>query len=465
MKKIFAVLFILFSFSISQRKVFAVNECSNFATYPQPLKENNFLTIDNYANSGRTLYYFRFSLDIKDPDIDGIDVLNHTFLDKYSSEKEFQDVAIPNGYYIDTTTKKIYGNIGTSISTDPILSVGKHQINVLRRGTTYCPLEFNIQGKTETTLTPTPTTALEPSICEMRASPSYIDSSTDVSIQIVDDSDKLKDYTFKYGWVSKYRLRITVRNERGELVKETGLGLTPNDASISPDGTIYYYILKSINKFNPNQSVTVSMDKYNWTVPEYQPYTSCPQVHFIVGVGVVTPVPTKTPEEEAQERAKNKLAPVCNQLSCPKGKEVIFEDNEFKCCNKAFRDDIKWGCEPLLDNSEGRKCIACVTGKQVGDEKYDSPGSWTAIGCIPTGAGGFVAWILGPMIGIAGGIAFLLILGGGFSILFSQGNPETIAAGKERITAAVLGLLVIIFSVLILKVIGVDILDLPGFEQ
>ena len=65
--------------------------------------------------------------------------------------------------------------------------------------------------------------------------------------------------------------------------------------------------------------------------------------------------------------------------------------------------------------------------------------------------------------GIGGGIAFLLILVAGFMIITSQGSPDKIQAGKELLTSAIAGLLLIIFSVFILELIGVDILEIPGF--
>lgn len=87
----------------------------------------------------------------------------------------------------------------------------------------------------------------------------------------------------------------------------------------------------------------------------------------------------------------------------------------------------------------------------------------TAIGCIPTDFTGLFNSFFTLGIGIAGGIAFLLILFGGFQILTSAGNPERLAAGKELVTSAITGLLMIIFSVFLLRVIGVDILGIPGF--
>lgn len=88
----------------------------------------------------------------------------------------------------------------------------------------------------------------------------------------------------------------------------------------------------------------------------------------------------------------------------------------------------------------------------------------TQIGCVDaSGVGGFVGSLMRLSTNIAGGIAFLLILFSGFQILTSAGNPERLNAGKELLSSAIAGLLLIIFAVFLLKVIGVDILCIPGF--
>lgn len=88
----------------------------------------------------------------------------------------------------------------------------------------------------------------------------------------------------------------------------------------------------------------------------------------------------------------------------------------------------------------------------------------TAIGCIPVGGGfeSLMAWILRRAIGISGGIAFLLVISGAFKILTSAGNPKSIQAAQETISSALIGLLLIIFSVFLLELIGVKILGIPG---
>jgi len=85
----------------------------------------------------------------------------------------------------------------------------------------------------------------------------------------------------------------------------------------------------------------------------------------------------------------------------------------------------------------------------------------TAIGCIPiTDTNAFIGFILKWAIGIGGGIAFLLIIYAGFMIMTSSGNPERLKAGQELLTSAIAGIIMLIFSVFILRVIGINILGI-----
>jgi len=69
--------------------------------------------------------------------------------------------------------------------------------------------------------------------------------------------------------------------------------------------------------------------------------------------------------------------------------------------------------------------------------------------------------ILQIAIGVAGGVAFLMLVYGAFRMTFSQGNPEAIQDAREIITGAIIGLLLIVFSVFLLRLIGINILGLP----
>ncbi len=86
----------------------------------------------------------------------------------------------------------------------------------------------------------------------------------------------------------------------------------------------------------------------------------------------------------------------------------------------------------------------------------------TAIGKIDSDPVKLVSGVLRFALGIGGGIAFLLIVFGGFKLTFSQGNPDNLQAGRDMITSAIVGLLIIIFSTFLLRLIGIDILGLPA---
>jgi len=161
---------------------------------------------------------------------------------------------------------------------------------------------------------------------------------------------------------------------------------------------------------------------------------------------------------------------------CKKHPEAGF----FQWCgnrlNPSTRGRIYCGCYPRrtvppagvyapcgLDTALGyEECIACVEPGRT----YEDGGSWTALGCIPNNPRELVVWVLGRAIGIGGGIAFLLMIWGGFQVITAAGNPDRLNAGKEIITSAIAGLLIIIFSLFLLELIGVDILGLEevGFK-
>lgn len=104
-----------------------------------------------------------------------------------------------------------------------------------------------------------------------------------------------------------------------------------------------------------------------------------------------------------------------------------------------------------------------VQAQDPNDPTVGCPGGHinTAIGCIPANSESALAtFILSWGLGIASGIALLLIGYGGIQIMSAGGNPQKIQAGKELITAAIAGLALIIFSAYILRVLGVEILGI-----
>lgn len=88
----------------------------------------------------------------------------------------------------------------------------------------------------------------------------------------------------------------------------------------------------------------------------------------------------------------------------------------------------------------------------------------TALGCIPVEIGPFVAFLSKYIFGIAGGIAFLMMVYGFFLMATSSGDPKAVQGAKETVTSAITGLLVAIFGMFILRLIALNILQIPGLK-
>ena len=110
------------------------------------------------------------------------------------------------------------------------------------------------------------------------------------------------------------------------------------------------------------------------------------------------------------------------------------------------------------NEQEVKECKECF------DKGGGGKWAWTALGCIPTDPTELIKWAFPYLLGFGGLAAFLLIVFAGIQIMTSSGNPEKLKAGKELITSAVMGLIFIILSLFLLRVVSVDILHIPGLE-
>jgi hypothetical protein len=133
---------------------------------------------------------------------------------------------------------------------------------------------------------------------------------------------------------------------------------------------------------------------------------------------------------------------------------------------------LTFTCNTGVPSEQNDKCICNFAPPPPPGEKQwcDSVGRattvktgrlWTAIGCIPID---FISTLtqklIGFAIGVAGGVAFILILYAGFEIITSQGDIYKIKNGRELLTAAITALLMVIFATTLLRLIGVDILKI-----
>ena len=87
----------------------------------------------------------------------------------------------------------------------------------------------------------------------------------------------------------------------------------------------------------------------------------------------------------------------------------------------------------------------------------------TAFGCIEVGTTqGLVITFMRIGLGLAGGTAFILIVYAGFMIMTSSGDPGKLNAGKELLTAAIGGLILLILGAYFLDIVGTGILGIFG---
>lgn len=141
--------------------------------------------------------------------------------------------------------------------------------------------------------------------------------------------------------------------------------------------------------------------------------------------------------------------------ACVAGAKPTIGDTSDPSC-KCVEDDTglaslctKYSQKP----EEATACLRCVDKKAI----------WTGFGCFRTDVGGFIQDFVKIIVGAAGGIALMCIIYSAYLIQFSRGNPERLKKAREYLTSCIMGLLLIIFSIFILRLIGVDILRIPGF--
>lgn len=127
--------------------------------------------------------------------------------------------------------------------------------------------------------------------------------------------------------------------------------------------------------------------------------------------------------------------------------------NQCKCISKSALSAL---CTSYLRGSgEYSQCVQCTENKG---------GLWTGAGCLRVTTAGFIQdTLLGLGVGIAGIVAILCIIYSAILLQTSGGSPERIKKAREYLTNCIIGLLIIIFSVFILRLIGVNILQIPGF--
>lgn len=183
-------------------------------------------------------------------------------------------------------------------------------------------------------------------------------------------------------------------------------------------------------------------------------YVCCKTQDLCNQVDGITSTPTPQSGSECHQCPKGRCLCLCapdGEIALPGGERVL------KCCIS-----VRGLCPPVhictgSTDEVTNRCLEDLQGK-CGEGKIR-----IALGCIPAGNfNDLVVQILKLVISVSGGIAFLLMIFGGFKVLVSAGNPKGVQSGNEMITSALIGLLFILFSVFLLKLIGVTVFQLPG---
>jgi hypothetical protein len=102
---------------------------------------------------------------------------------------------------------------------------------------------------------------------------------------------------------------------------------------------------------------------------------------------------------------------------------------------------------------EHGQCVSCITAGRT----------WTALGCIDTSVAGIFTSLVRIALGVMGGVVLLRLIYLGY--IYQTGDTKKIAEARSGIISTIAGIIVVIFSVVILRIIGVNILDIvpPGF--
>jgi hypothetical protein len=141
----------------------------------------------------------------------------------------------------------------------------------------------------------------------------------------------------------------------------------------------------------------------------------------------------------------------CGEIEVPFVCAYASFDCEAGSCDYTLPDSTRTD-QAIYCDTNGNPVTAATTGKL-----------YTAVGCIPINdINTFMTVVIPLLLSVGGGVAFLLIIYASFMIKSSAGDPRKLQAGRELLTAAIAGLLLIIFAVFMLRIIGQEILQIPG---
>lgn len=332
----------------------------------------------------------------------------------------------------------------------------------------------------------------------------YLDSATrtDVAVPVcagnyyvLNDESQLKngscniDVTYKGQGDTDSDYTITVNKftfppPTSTYGEDFQLKITLNGQPVSNSPYTTYKISNRASGFSPTEFIIpleykLKPDNYTVLVERVGGYSSIPNItlcgpySFEVAQRGATPKPTKPPIPTPINGVFCSDSDKCDNRICQDDPAKSYKCSTCSFCEQkglipsVAIPNLKPLCEQLATQFQ-QKCKECVNSPDRKDNPPGDPtgqgGIWSAIGCLPTDFSKLInKYVFTTGVGIAGSIAFLYFIYGAFMILTSSGNAEKMEEAKQIITSSLAGLLLIIFSIFLLKVIGVDILQLPGF--
>jgi hypothetical protein len=142
-----------------------------------------------------------------------------------------------------------------------------------------------------------------------------------------------------------------------------------------------------------------------------------------------------------------------NSQTCPIFKKACLIPGN-QPTHVCIPDNVKGSCDPTADtNCPSAKGVEC------------SSGVVTALGCVKTEPAQIIGATVAISVGAGGGVSLLVMIYGAFQMLTSGGSGDRLKEGRERFLAAAIGLTFITLAVFLLQIIGIDILNLPGFSR
>ncbi|MFS8130547.1 MAG: hypothetical protein ACMG57_01070 [Candidatus Dojkabacteria bacterium] len=145
--------------------------------------------------------------------------------------------------------------------------------------------------------------------------------------------------------------------------------------------------------------------------------------------------------------------------------------NSMKICNASAAAGTAPFTEEGRCNNSTTDTIACAVNGKYNKTNQDgtpsnytlccacreSGGVWTGIGCTDTTPLGLITGIIRIVFGVVGGIALLQLIIAG--VMYQTGDEARIKSARDSIIKTLTGLAVLVFSILILRIIGINLLD------